>query len=91
MERHRHDPTRQRGSRREGEGDPIAPAEQAKFGDTWLLDRFVRWLDGGPEMETSIGSHVKSQAMVYAAIQSVHRGREVNVPAFLEECRLSVK
>lgn len=90
VERHRHDPTRQRGSRREGEGDPIAPVEQAKFGDTWLLERFIRWLAGGPEMETSIESHVKSQAMVYAAIRSVHQGKEIAVPAFLDEHRLEI-
>lgn len=89
VERHWHDPTRQRGSRKEGEGDPIAPAEQTKFGDVWLLDRFLRWLDGGPEMETSMHSHVKSQAMVYAAIRSVHTGQEIDVGAFLQEHRSS--
>ncbi len=85
VERHRYDPTRKSGVRHEGEGETIPPADQAKFGNVWLLDRFVRWLDGGAEMETSIESHLKSQAMVYAAIRSVHTGREINVPAFLRE------
>lgn len=87
VERHRHDPTRQRGGRKEGEGERIPPVEQAKFGNIWLIDRFARWLDGGEVMETDIESHVKSQAMVYAGIHSVHTGREVDVPAFLEEHR----
>ncbi|GLQ53141.1 Gfo/Idh/MocA family protein [Devosia nitrariae] len=91
VERHRHDPTRQRGSRKEGEGEPIPAAQQTKFGNVWLIDRFVRWLDGGGEMETSIETHVKSQAMVYAAIRSVHTGREIDVAEFIEEHRLAVR
>lgn len=90
VERHVHDPNRQRGARKEGEGEPISLVEQAKFANVWLLDRFVRWLDGGAEMETSIESHVKSQAMVYAAIRSVHTRQEINVPVFLEERRQAV-
>jgi predicted dehydrogenase len=85
VERHVHDPARQRGARAEGQGETIAPADQAKFGNIWLIERFVNWLDGGEEMETSIRTHLQSQAMVFAAIESVHKGREINVQDFLAE------
>ena len=85
VERHLYDSSRQRPVRREGEGETVTPVEQDKFGNVWLVDRFVRWLDGGEPMETNIDSNLKAQAIAFAAIESARTGREVNVREFLED------
>jgi len=35
-------------------GQPIALLEQPKWANTWLIEKFVDWLDGGPPMETNV-------------------------------------
>lgn len=59
--------------------------EQGKWTHTWLIEQFVDWLDGGPEMETNVKSNLQSVAMVFAAIESAHTGQPVAVQEMLEE------
>ncbi len=40
-----------------------------------MLEHFVRWLEGGPPMETHAAANVLSLAIVFAAIESVETGR----------------
>lgn len=69
--------------KREGEGEEIAPVEQKKWMNTWLVEQFVQWLDGGPEMETNIEANLQSVALIFAAIESSRTGQPVKVQEFL--------
>jgi hypothetical protein len=35
-----------------------------------LIERFVRWIEGGPEVETNARANLVSLATVFAAIES---------------------
>ena len=67
----------------EGQGDTIPPLEQAKWMNTWLVEQFVQWLDGGPPMETNIEDNLQSVALIFAAIQSSRTGQPVKVQELL--------
>ena len=64
----RHDLARQRS--REGQGQKIPLLAQPKWLNTWLIEQFCQWLDGGPEMETNVDANVQASALVFAAIES---------------------
>jgi predicted dehydrogenase len=59
---------------------------QSLSGDAWehdlLLEHYVRWLEGGPQMETHAAANVLSLAIVFAAIESVETGAEINMRDF---------
>jgi predicted dehydrogenase len=69
--------TRQRS--REGQGQKIEPLVQPKWLNTWLVEKFCRWLDGGPEMETNVTANVHASALVFGAIESSHGGAVVRI------------
>jgi predicted dehydrogenase len=73
--------------KREGEGQEISLLEQPKWMNTWLTERFVHWLDGGPAMETNIEENLQSVALVFAAIESSRTGQPVKVQEFLARTR----
>ena len=66
-------------------GRPVPLDEQPKWANTWLIEKFVRWLDGGEAMETNVADNLQSVAMVFAAIESSRRGEPVRVQEFLRE------
>ena len=76
--------------KREGEGVEIAPLEQPKWMNTWLVEQFVQWLDGGPTMETNIADNLQSVALIFAAIESSRTGQPVRVQELLAETREQV-
>lgn len=76
--------------KREGEGTEIPSLEQPKWMNTWLVEQFVQWLDGGPQMETNIGDNLQSVALIFAAIQSSQMGQPVKVQELLAETREKV-
>ena len=61
--------------------------EQRKWSDAWLVEKFVRWLDGGEPMETHVEANLQSVAMVFAAIESCRTGGPVDVQPFLSAAR----
>lgn len=71
----------------EGQGEEIPLIEQPKWANTWLIEKFVRWLDGGEPMETNVEDNLQSVALVFAAIESSRTGRPVKVQEFLEDAR----
>jgi len=73
--------------KREGEGETITPLEQRKWMNTWLVEQFVQWLDGGAAMETNIEDNLQSVALIFAAIKSSQTGQPVQVQQLLEETR----
>ena len=72
---------------RHGEGEAVPLLEQRKWSDAWLVEKFVRWLDGGEPMETHVEANLQSVAMVFAAIESCRTGGPVEVQPFLAAAR----
>lgn len=64
-------------------GQNIPLLEQPKWANTWLIEQFVHWLDGGPPMETEVEKNLQSVALVFAAIESSRTGQPVNVQELL--------
>ncbi|MEZ4728805.1 MAG: hypothetical protein R3E79_16855, partial [Caldilineaceae bacterium] len=62
-----------------------------KWMNTWLVEQFVQWLDGGPQMETNIEDNLQSVALIFAAIQSSQTGQPVKVQDLLEATRGQVQ
>jgi predicted dehydrogenase len=90
LERFDYDPTNQRVSKPEGSGKPVPLLEQPKWANTWLIEKFTRWLDGGTPMETNVEDNLQSVAMVFAAIESSRTGLPVSVQGFLHQARQRV-
>jgi predicted dehydrogenase len=83
-----YDPSRKRINRRTGEGTIIPLLEQPKWANAWLVETFVRWLDGGEAMETHVEDNLQSVALVFAAIESSRTGQPVQVQEFLARSRV---
>ena len=75
----------------EGEGETIPLMEQPKWANAWLIEKFVRWLDGGEPMETNVEANLQSVALVFAAIESSRTGQPVKVQEFLAQTRREVE
>jgi predicted dehydrogenase len=75
---------------REGEGEPIPLLEQPKWANTWLIEQFVHWLDGGEPMETNVEDNLQSVALIFAAIESSRTGQPVKVQELLLQARMRV-
>ena len=58
--------------------------ERRKWMNTWLIEQFVHWLDGGEAMETNVEDNLQSVAMIFAVIESSRTGQPVKVQALLE-------
>ena len=71
--------------------EPVALDEQASWGNTWLIEQFVEWLDTGEPMATDVASNLQSVALVEAAIESSERDEAVDPQALLAEARASVE
>jgi predicted dehydrogenase len=85
LERFDYDPSREWANGREREGQALPLLEQPKWSNTWLIEKFVRWLDGGPAMETNVDDNLQSVALVFAAIRSARTGQPVKVQEMLVE------
>jgi hypothetical protein len=70
-----------------GQGQEIPLLQQPKWANTWLVDKFVRWLDGGPAMETEVEANLQSVALIFAAVESSRTGAPVQVQEFLAAAR----
>ncbi|MCX8052745.1 MAG: Gfo/Idh/MocA family oxidoreductase [Armatimonadetes bacterium] len=66
-----------------GEGEPLPLIQQPKWSNTWLIEKFVHWLDGGEPMETNVEDNLQSVALVFAAIESSKTGQPVKVQELL--------
>lgn len=82
-----HDASGQCGQGEVGEGLPLALLEQPKWSNTWLIEQFVQWLDGGCPMETQVEDNLQSIALVFSAIESSKTGQPVRVQEYLEAAR----
>ena len=59
--------------------------EQEFWLDQWLVSLFLDWLEGGDPPPNSLEDNIQCAALLYAAIESAHTGRIVDVQAFLQE------
>jgi predicted dehydrogenase len=66
-----------------GDGQKVALIAQPKWANAWLIEKFVRWLDGGEPMETNVADNLQSVALIFAAIESSRTGQPVRVQEFL--------
>jgi predicted dehydrogenase len=71
----------------EGSGETIPLIEQPKWANTWLIEKFVQWLDGGEPMETNVEDNLQSVALVFAAIESARTGVPVKVQEMLQQAQ----
>ena len=87
IERFDYDPERRDPNRPEGTGEPVPLLEQPKWANAWLIEKYVRWLDGGEAMETNVDDSLQSIALIFAAIESGRTGQPVRVQEFLQAAR----
>lgn len=59
--------------------------EQPAWLNPWLAEMFCNWLLGGPEPANNIDDNIQCAALLFAAIESAHTGKVVDVQAFLAE------
>lgn len=86
-----YDPSRRGTRKREGEGKKIPLLNRPKWGHTWLLEKFVQWLNGGKSMETNVEDNLRSVALFTAAVESSRTGQPVNVQDFLRRAREKIQ
>jgi predicted dehydrogenase len=72
---------------RSGQGQKIDLLSQPKWINSWIIERFARWREGGPELETNVAANVQSSAIVFAAIESQRTGQPVALKPFIERYR----
>ncbi|MCF3934866.1 Gfo/Idh/MocA family oxidoreductase [Acuticoccus sp. M5D2P5] len=77
----RQDLVRQRS--REGAGQKLQLITQPKWLNTWLIEKFCAWLDGGPAMETEVSVNLQSTALIFAAIESQRTGAAIDVQDYI--------
>lgn len=70
---------------RAGAGERVALLEQPKWANAWLIEQFVRWLDGGEAMATNVEDNLQSVALIFAAIESSRTGQPIRVQQFLQQ------
>jgi predicted dehydrogenase len=68
---------------REGQGQKIQLITQPKWLNTWLIEKFCAWLDGGAEMETHVEANLQAAALIFAGIESARSGQTVNVQDYI--------
>ncbi len=75
----------------EGQGVEIPLLEQPKWANTWLIEKYVRWLEGGEPMETNVEANLQSIALIFGAIESSKTGQSVKVQDLLTRAREELK
>ena len=68
---------------REGQGQKIQLISQPKWLNTWLIEKFCHWLDGGPQMETHVEANVQAAALIFAGIESQRSGEAVRIADYV--------
>jgi predicted dehydrogenase len=58
--------------------------EQPTWTNPWLAELFVDWLNGGEEPPNSLDDNIQCAALLFAAIESAHTGKPVDVQEFLK-------
>lgn len=73
-----------RGNREQPDSTVDLPLdEQPVWMNAWLAEMFVRWLDGGAPPPNTLDDNIQCAALLFAAIESAHSGKTVDVQRFL--------
>ncbi|WP_114576495.1 Gfo/Idh/MocA family protein [Saliphagus sp. LR7] len=92
LRKHAYDPDAEaRFGKDPGAGEPIPLDEQDKWANTWLIEQFVEWLDGGEPMATNVRDNLQSMALIAAAMESSETGEAVDVQELLAEAEATVE
>jgi predicted dehydrogenase len=59
--------------------------QQPVWMNPWLAELFVDWLAGGPAPENTLEDNMQCVALLFAAIESAHTGKVIDVQTFLRE------
>jgi predicted dehydrogenase len=73
--------------REDDTGESIPLDTQAKWDNTWLVDQFVEWLDGGEKMATNVQDNLQSIALIEAARRSSQTNEPIEVQQLLTEAQ----
>lgn len=57
--------------------------QQPAWTNAWLAETFVNWLNGGPAPQNTIDDNIQCCALLFAAIESAHGGKIVDVQEYL--------
>ena len=87
MEKFPYDPDKEWNYPSAGRGEEVPLLQQPKWANTWLIEKFVKWLDGDPAMETNVEDNLQSVALIFAVIESSRSGQPVKVQEFLAKAR----
>ena len=91
IERHRLGSSKKFDAHVAGRGEAVPLDEQPKWANAWLIEKFIRWLDGGEPMETNVEDNLQSVALIFAAIESSRTARPVKVQELLKSAREAVR
>jgi predicted dehydrogenase len=69
---------------REGQGQKIPLLEQPKWINSWLIEKYCDWLDGGAEMETIVEKNLQACALIFASIESARSGQSIKVQDYAD-------
>ena len=58
--------------------------EQPAWQNAWIAEEFCDWLNGGPAPATNLDDNIQCTALLFAAIESAHSGKVVDVQGFLK-------
>lgn len=61
----------------------IPMLQQPVWMNAWLAQLFVEWLSGGPAPQNTLQDNIQCAALTFAAIESAHTGKVINVQEFL--------
>jgi predicted dehydrogenase len=68
---------------REGTGQKVPLLIQPKWINHWLIEKFAKWRDGGPEMETVVAANVQASALVFGSIESARTNKLIQVQDYI--------
>ena len=87
LERFPYDPTTRRISKTEGDGEEIPLLQRRHWKNTWLIEQFIHWLDGGEPMTTNVEANLQSVALIFAVVESSRTGQPVKVQDLLQQAK----
>jgi predicted dehydrogenase len=59
--------------------------EQPAWMNPWLAELFCDWLAGGPEPPNSLEDNIQCAALLFAAVESAHTGKPIDVQEYLRQ------
>jgi predicted dehydrogenase len=63
--------------------EDLALDDQPVWMNPWIAEQFCGWLNGGPAPDSTLDDNLQCSALLFAAIESAHTGKVVDVQEFL--------